>query len=162
MNANGRPRVPFEQRFWAKVAKSDGCWEWQGSLARSGYGTIRYQGRNGGDEGAHRVSYKLHNGSIPAGMWVLHRCDNRRCVNPDHLYVGTASDNNRDTAMRNPNCGNHCRGELNHAARLTFKQVRRIKQRITSGEPARRVADDLCIPRGTVYSIKQGRTWAHV
>jgi hypothetical protein len=85
-------------RFWAKVSQSeDGCWEWTASIATSGYGQIRAAGK---PRYAHRVSWELHNGEIPDGRWVLHTCDNRRCVRPDHLYLGSAKDNAADTHQR--------------------------------------------------------------
>jgi hypothetical protein len=89
-------RTPVEQ-FWANVAKGDGCWEWQGVRKTEGYGRwgvgIKAYGHGGV---AHRMSWILANGPIPAGMLVCHRCDNPPCVRPDHLFLGTAVDNNRD------------------------------------------------------------------
>lgn len=96
-----RKRKPLEERFWAKVAKSDSCWNWTGSLAGSGYGYLHI-----GDKverkprTAHRVSWEIHNGPIPEGLWVLHKCDNRKCVNPEHLFIGDRVDNMRDCAAK--------------------------------------------------------------
>jgi hypothetical protein len=80
----------FKKRFWAKVNKSSDCWVWTAST-RSGYGAIKYQGKT---LSAHRVSYIIHNGETD--KCVLHKCNNRLCVNPDHLYAGTYKDNYRD------------------------------------------------------------------
>jgi len=89
----------FSDRFWDKVDKqSNGCWEWLGGTNK-GYGAVSHEGSM---KLAHRVAWRLLNGGIPSGVLVLHKCDNRRCVNPEHLYLGSYSDNNLDRAVRNP------------------------------------------------------------
>lgn len=127
-----------EQRFWEKVQKTDGCWIWTGSKRNKGYGAFSYtvngrliQGR------AHRYSYELHKGEIPPGLFVLHRCDNPACVNPDHLFLGTNEDNIRDMLAKGRhipggthigNAGDWKRGTEHHAAKLTPDDVREIRR----------------------------------
>lgn len=82
----------LEKRFLEKVNKTDGCWLWTAST-RSGYGAIKY---NNKVEGAHRISYILYKGEINDGLFVCHTCDNPSCVNPDHLFLGSNSDNMKD------------------------------------------------------------------
>ena len=90
------PAAPLAERFWAKVARgsTSECWLWLGGISSTGYGSIKRSG--GARITAHRASWELHRGPVPDGLWVLHRCDVRRCVNPAHLFLGTRLDNIRD------------------------------------------------------------------
>lgn len=88
------------ERFWSKVDCGDGCWEWTAARHRSGYGV--FQLGVGRQISAHRQAWVLARGAIPEGLWVLHHCDNRGCVRPEHLYVGTPGDNARDREERCP------------------------------------------------------------
>jgi hypothetical protein len=91
-----RPRIPFEQRFWAKVNKTESCWDWTGYVdPQLGYGHTWYDGRQ---QRVHRVSYQLEVGEIPEGMMIDHRCHNRKCVNPDHLRLATMKQNQENRA----------------------------------------------------------------
>lgn len=89
--------------FWDQVDRSGPCWVWLGRRSSNGYGLLGHTALS--ERFVHRLSWVIANGAIPGGSWVLHRCDNRPCVNPDHLYLGTASDNARDREARGR--GNH-------------------------------------------------------
>lgn len=86
------------KRFWEKVAKTETCWLWTASKREKGYGAFVWANDDGTvvQGRAHRFSWILHRGAIPAGMCILHACDTPACINPDHLFVGTKADNNRD------------------------------------------------------------------
>lgn len=88
----------FLKRFWSKVNKTEGgCWEWTGSLQTQGYGNIEIKGKR---LLPHRIAYVLHKGEIPQGLSVCHHCDNPKCCNPEHLFLGTAADNMNDASQK--------------------------------------------------------------
>lgn len=86
------------ERFWKRVNKTDSCWEWTGGLDTMGYGMLRVPAPRSSNKKVRvsRYSWELHNGPIPNGLFVCHTCDNKKCVRPDHLWLGTASDNMLD------------------------------------------------------------------
>lgn len=149
-----------EERFWAKVRKGDDsqCWEWVGSRAKAGYGTF---GLDRGTVTAHRFSWEMRNGPIPDGMFVCHRCDNRACVNPSHLFLGSAADNNTDMWTKGRASGGSV-GERNHRALLTDDDVRDIRRRADAGEGRRSIAATYGVHKDTVGAVITGKNWRHV
>ncbi len=106
---------------------------------------------------AHRLSWELHFGPIPSGLKVLHRCDNPPCVRPDHLFIGTQSDNLRDAAIKG-----RITGEKSYNCKVSDANVRDLRARHARGESGKSLAARFGINRGTVYEIASGRKRAYV
>jgi len=140
------------ERFNMQVDKTDGCWMWKGTISQGRYGQFGWNYRT---LSAHRASYLLHVGEIPDGMFVCHRCDVPACVNPEHLFLGTASDNSRDAAQK----GRHYVGEKNARAKITESQALEIR---ALSLPAPDIAKMYGLCPSTVYRIKNGTYWKHI
>lgn len=91
------PAPTTPEQFWARVERGDGCWLWQGMTISGGYGRVGWRGMKAV---AHRVAWELTYGPIPEGLWVLHRCDNPPCCNPEHLFLGSRLDNIADMVAK--------------------------------------------------------------
>lgn len=154
-----------EERFEAKYIPepNSGCWLWfgaslpkRGSLPTSEYGRMLCS-KTHRVQSAHRISYELHRGEIPPGMHVLHRCDQPCCVNPDHLFLGTQTDNRKDMASKGRFVA--ARGIKNGSAKLTDDMVREIRR---SSESAEQLARRFGITFSRISSIRRRATWKHV
>lgn len=145
-----------EDKFWARVERGPGCWLWEGATTTWGYGTIKADGQM---RAAHRLSWEIHNGPIPPGLQVCHRCDVRNCVNPTHLFLGTAKDNAADMNAK----GRHGRGwkavrrgEHHQAAKLSDAQVIEMRAAIAAGEVHRSIARRFGVSHTYVYKLARG------
>lgn len=140
-------------RFWSRIDKSGECWLWRGSVNNWGYGSIHVCDTR---IYVHRLSWMLANGDIPDGMYVCHSCDNPACVRPDHLWLGTPQQNQRD--MRDKG---RARGPA--VGRLTDSQVISIREEYATGNiSTTKLAQKYGIGQSTVMHILKRRTWAHL
>ena len=159
-----KSKLTLVDRYWSKVDKSGECWLWKGQIQSMGYGVFTYYRRKKSAVSksvyksaqiyAHRLSWIFENGQIPEGDYdICHRCDNPPCVNPAHLFLGTATDNMRDMARK----GRASKGGNN--AKVTHEQVRLIR---ADTRKHHIIAADYGMRRLAIWMIKHRRTWADV
>lgn len=170
----GKPLAPLQQqfhglseqdRFWKWVSKMpNGCWRWMGSIKRRKnrpQSEWHGQWRNaaGEIELTHRASWRMLVGDIPRGGLILHRCDNPRCVNPDHLFIGTQADNVADMWDKGRARPGKSAGESHGRSKLTEQNVREIR---VSGDNGSELASRYGVSTSVIYSVLKGTTWKHV
>lgn len=142
----GRTEQEVVSRFLSKVkVVENGCHEWQSTLHRDGYGKFWFKGKQ---IQSHRMSYKLFVGDVEE-KWVLHTCDNRKCVNPKHLFLGTSLDNVKDMDKKNRR-GTKCK--------LTEEQVTQIKYFLMCGISQQTIANNYSVGQTVISRIKLGKT----
>lgn len=143
-------------RLFRRLRVGPGCWEWTGGRTASGYGTIRVGGR---DAYAHRFAWAIAHGQWSRGC-VLHRCDNRLCVRPSHLFEGTRADNSRDMMAKRRHWSPA--GDFNPRARLRRSQINDIRNSLALGLSAESIGRAFGVSHQTIRDIASGRTWGHV
>lgn len=176
--------IPLKERLWSRVliGENNECWNWIGKLGTDGYGHLKVNGKL---KGAHVASYMLHYGNVQAGMCVCHKCDNRACVNPNHLFEGTHQDNIRDRFLKGrsaagdkngsrthpesrPRGASHHwqvkpwtrpTGDRNGRAKLTPEQVAVIKSALEGGAQCASLAKQYGVSWTAIKKIKQGNNW---
>ena len=153
-----------DEAFWSHVDRSGDCWLWNAYRNDSDYGEFTHRLLSPRTQRAHRLSWTFANGPIPNGLWVLHRCDNPPCVNPAHLFLGTAADNSQDASAK---------GRLDQQkyplkrreaiSKLGIENVRIIKQLLVDGHRnGAALGRRYGVTKTTISYIKNGRTWADV
>ncbi len=174
----GKIRVPLIDRFSKKytIDTVTGCWNWDGAKCKKGYGIINLGG-DGPARKAHRISYELRFGPIPKGegfhgTCVCHRCDNSSCVNPDHLFLGTVQDNNKDMLAKGRNKGggafgphkteNMLRGAQHKMAVFTEQQIIKIRALYASGVRQIDISKLMKISPQVVNRVVLRKAWTHI
>ena len=150
------PKLTDKQikRFWSKVrvGGADECWEWTACQTSLGYGTIMF---NYAQFGTHRIAYAVHYGKDPGDKLVCHKCDNRACCNPRHLFLGTNADNSADMKRK----GRASKGEANGFSKLTAEEVLEVR---ASNELQRALAKRHNVSPSLIGLIKSRRIWTHI
>jgi hypothetical protein len=154
-----KPKEYFDRNI--EINSVTGCWNWIGNRFNTGYGAFKNRTYLGHPRAipASRASWMMHKGPIPKGLWICHTCDNPPCVNPDHLFLGTAKDDMVDCK----NKGRTNKGEDRPQAKLTeeiVREARRIRQ--TEQTPWRDLAKQYGVTLNCIRSAIEGTTWAHV
>ena len=148
-------RANFLERFNSKWVKSEnGCHVWVKSKKGAGYGAMRF---NGKDRLAHRIIWEITHGPIKDGLFVCHKCDNPACVNVDHLFLGTQSDNMRDMTQKNRHP--YPLAEKHHRAKLTNEQVKEIR---AAAESSKVLASIYGVTKRTILNVRHGYTYGSV
>lgn len=138
-----------------------GCWNWMSCVQGNGYGRVRFGGKT---EYVHRLSYATFVGTVPVGMDVCHRCDNRRCCNPDHLFLGTREDNMKDAKAKGrlsigDKHGEKLCGEKGPGSKLNLRQVKAIRRCLAEGQTVSQLASAYGVSKDNIRRINRGDTW---
>lgn len=153
----GRPRIDSKQKFWLKTDKQsdDACWIFLGATDKDGYGQF-WDGDIQLMTRAHQFSAKIHLGDCPKGMCVCHTCDNPSCVNPNHLFYGSALDNQKDKMTKN----RQTKGESQGHSKLTNNQIEQIRAR--ANENYKVLCKEFNLVPSTIYRIWHNQSWKHI
>ena len=150
------------ERFWNKVNKNTdtGCWEWTARINRGGYGQFKLDGKF---KTVSRLSYEWAFGiELTPNQFICHKCDNRKCVNPDHLFVGTHTDNMRDMWTKGRGKTSEQIGSKNNNSKLTDDDIIKIKQRIKNKETNISIANDFNVTHVMISLIRNNKRWKHI
>lgn len=143
------------QRMWSRIIIVDsGCWEWCGATDRDGYGKLRYRG----EISAHRSAWTMCYGKIPESKWILHKCDNPRCCNPLHLFLGDSTDNVMDMVSK----GRNSHGDSHACAILNSGDIVQIKRLAMQGIKQSSMASLFKVHPSTINHVIHHRTWNHL
>lgn len=146
-----------EERFYSMIDFGSKCWEWRGTLFKSGYG-LYYDLVTKKSLRAHRYMFSKIFGLIPAKTNILHRCDNPQCCNPNHLFAGTQKDNAQDMIAK----GRFALGSKHGKSKLTENGVRQIRHLLRQNLSCAEIAKRFDVGKRTIENVRQGIVWSHV
>lgn len=165
-------------RLISNIKINDKCWEWQGNLGKNGYGKIR---NNLEHWSTHRLSYFIFKGEIPDDILVCHTCDNKKCINPDHLYLGTHKDNAQDALKKGllkstsgskwsestrekmkSRPGPDKKGDKHHLRKLTSKNIYEIRTMLDEGIKQAEIAKIYDVNPSCISNVKRKKSWCHI
>lgn len=158
-----RTKRPLKDRFFEKVKRTSGCWIWMASLDHQGYGQFAITTLSGSGNykpyKAHRIAWELRYGPIKNGLHVCHKCDNRKCVNPDHLFLGNIQDNMNDKLLK----GRQPRGEKCYNSKLNELNVLEIRKLYaTKTITMKKIGEKFGVSMSSIRQLLSGRSWYHV
>lgn len=149
--------MPVSDRFWKQIERTKDCWNWSGTYDNHGYGRFRYDGRKWR---AHRLAWLFSIGFIPGSLHVLHKCDNPKCCNPNHLWLGTHQDNIDDREKNGRN--RPPIGERHSCHVLTEVEVKNIRKLLSSGKGMTFLSIKYGVSKTTIWNIQTRKTWKHI
>ena len=147
------------EKFWKKIKKTEGCWLWTGAKNSHGYGYVKRRGKT---YRTHRYVWEIMKGHIPSGVCVLHCCDVRNCVNPEHLYLGSYSDNAYDAHRRGHRSYSHLKGSKHGMAKLDESKVKVIKTYLENGFTCLSLSKVYQVSPATISRIKRKEGWVNI
>lgn len=150
-----KSKLSIRDRFWNFVDRSGDCWIWTGFRNKKGYGHFNFA--RGGAMTAHRFAYLDTFGEFDRSLQVCHKCDNPPCVNPNHLFLGTNSDNQIDSSKK----GRHCRprGEKSTTAKLTWEDVEEIRHHWKYQKSQKAIGKQFGVSQSSIWRILHNLTW---
>lgn len=165
-NSNGESYCNFECRMKKyTLKKENGCWDWIGSKDKHGYGQFCIKANNNPKQRfvfAHRESYKFYKSKLSDDFVVCHHCDNPSCINPDHLWAGTQTENHKDMHNKGREGHGSAKGENTPVSKLKNQNITEIRSMYENGKSQQKIADIFGVTQGTISSILRKATWKHI
>ena len=151
----------IKKDYEENIIRTDSCWSWKGMIRKDGYGVINGGGYNN-KMLLHRVSWLIHYGEIPKGMYVCHKCDTHICSSPACLFLGTQKDNVVDMISKGRRRKSYLKGEMNGEATISDKIALEVKTLLKDGIKSVDICRKYNLSKSLVSKIKNNKTWKHI